>query len=723
MDERLSPVSGVRSCVRNRGGVPALFINGSPVPAAAYLCYLDGRERYGDFARAGYSLYSFPSYFAGKGINADSGIGPFRSGIFDRRGDPDFAVFDRDVERILSADPQAFLFPRVCLDMPEWWEREFPEELNGCAGGGTCRVSMSSEQWRRDAGDMLAALIRHVEQSPYAARIIGYQPAAGGTEEWVHFRNRDGGLGMAAQQGFARYVFRKYGGREDALRAAYRDGAITFGAIRIPEDYGMYAPDGPAFFDISRKMLLDFLEYTNHIIADDILYFCRLIKKHTHRRLVTGAFYGYSLALTDARNGHLALGELLASRDIDFLCSPNWYNRSPGVDWPCMLPLDSIKAAGKLFFSECDTRTHLTRPLKEARPSIAPAGWYEGGVWEGPEREDVSLWLIRKCFTRNLIQGTGLWWFDMWGGWYASETLMDELGKYPPLLEESLRQRRRGSVSQVAVITDADSQKYFNTACGIAQEWVSSYPLTLGSCGVPYDIFDLGEADRIDIGRCRLVLITGICRHSAELDSLVRRCREAGVHLCFTYLPGSVRDDMPAGTDLSSALTGIGLRPADRTDETPILDAERGGAVLAARRSFAPGAEIADPEAEILGHFEGSGRPGFVRKKVGGSTTWYCALPGMTAQALRMVFGQAGVHLYCREGDVLYANRRFLCIHSAFEGEKEIILPSRMKAVRLLDSGSPEIFEGDRFTIFMKRFETCLFRITPVSPISFTNLK
>lgn len=76
-----------------------------------------------------------------------------------------------------------------------------------------------------------------------------------------------------------------------------------------------------------------------------------------------------------------------------------------------MLPVDSVKLHGKLYFSENDTRTHLSRPVNDTT-------WYTQPVWFGPDTEQGSLDILKMHFARLLLKGQAGWWFDMWGGWF-----------------------------------------------------------------------------------------------------------------------------------------------------------------------------------------------------------------------------------------------------------------------------------------------------------------
>lgn len=662
----------VHSCVKNHNGIPTLFISGQAVPAVAYICYLEDRARYKDFALAGYRLFSFPAYFAGRGINVSSGIGPFRKGIFDQGETPDFSVFDADVSRILQARPDAWIFPRVCLTMPVWWEKRYPEELNHTEKGEACRESMSSLQWRHDAAEMLRALVKHVEESPYAKNIVGYQLAAGTTEEWRHFHDVAGGRGPAAQRGFARYMKEKHG----------------IGDACIPPVEEAYKNAGNAIITGSPELFC-FFAYTSHIIAESIGYFCGKIKEFTAGRLITGAFYGYNTLLTDPRFGHLALGEVLKRPEVDFLCGPNSYNtgRALGADWPCMATQDSVRQAGKLWMNECDTRTHLTEPLKTARPEIAPPGFYEGGVWKGPEREDWALGQLRRCFGRSLVTGAGLWWFDMWGGWFASEKIMGEMARYLAVAEQDLHKTNRRPLNQVAVVADEQSLRYLNHATSVCQNWVTYYVETLPKGGVGYDVYDLRAGEELPLQGYKLLIFAGCCENSKALSRTVARARAAGVHVCFSYLTGCVTE-------------GGGLSPAP-------------GEVVGLPLQLDFGAENGglSPRVLLPEGVSANLAKGYVKVAVGNSYTYYCPNAAIGLESLRALLAEAGVHRYVNNGDIVYAGRNYLCLHAAGESaERTVRLPAYARVARLLEQDDWFI-EGNTFQLTMAPYETALFEL------------
>ena len=433
-----------RSSIENYGGVPTLFINGEPQPALAYMTYFQENNEYESFTLAGYELFSLPVFFSTRGINTLSNISPFEQGIFEIKGEPNFEIFDQNIETILEQNSNAYILPRMNISMPTWWEEENPTEVNITEDGESKRESFYSEKWRKDAGELVLQFIKHINQSDYRDRILGYQIACGNTEEWFHF-DLNGGIGPAAERGFEAFIKQMY-----------------------PDEVGDY--DGLPKFKSDNEMITDdlhhrrFLEFCSLAVADAISYFSGLVKEATNYQLIVGTFYGYGLEVYNSLYGTHALNYLLDNENIDFFCSPNSYQfqRKAGIDWPDMTVTDSMKLHNKFYFAECDIRTSLTKWINDSREGAALEGTYNSELWFGPKTIEDSLQLIRKTFTRQLIKGNGLWWFDMWGGWFENETIMEEMKAYEEIATVALHDKKRESVAKVAVFTDEAAYQYLN---------------------------------------------------------------------------------------------------------------------------------------------------------------------------------------------------------------------------------------------------------------------
>lgn len=721
----------INSSVENQNGVPTLFVDGKPINAAAYISYLDEYACYEDFTKAGYRIYSFPTYFGGRGINVHSGLKPFRRGIFDSRETPDFTVFDQDVERILDACPDALIFPRICMMMPLWWEEENPQELNQLSDGSFCRESFSSSKWRLDATDMLSRLIDHIETAPFKNNIMGYHIADGGTEEWVHFANPLGGFGIAARKGFLEFI-----------ETYHSDEAAE---IHDLPNYDCYEEKMEFIDEKNDKTLIRFLEYTNWIIADAICHFASFVKKRTKRRLVVGVFYGYTLELCDARHGHHDIKRILRCKDIDFLCAPNSYmrGREHGCDWANMSVLDSVKLHGKLWLAECDTRTYLTRPLKEARPWICKEGTYVGGVWEGPVSKDVSLWAIRKNFARNLIMGSGQWWFDMWGGWFSDDVMMKELSDYLIIANQALNDSKRESISEVAIIVDECSYRFLNPKCQLGNSWAYMQRYWLGFAGAPYDIYDISDIDKLS-DRYKLVIFTLVVSDArcatGKLKIFLEKLESRGCGVLFTYMPFSVVNG-EFNPENTTRVTGFDIVQYDKilncdkkyiyikqnVNESDKQNSDesdnKNQFYLSNKIRIAGGLEFewtyeplhlsyikTDENMHSIAEFSDGECAVAIRKKgISESIFAYSALPELPPPLLRYIYKLCGIHSYCETGDAIFTGNNFIAIHAASEGVKILYLKENHIITKLF--GDKKTFIDNKICMTMSKYETLLFRL------------
>ena len=160
----------VRSRIQTEKGISKLLINEEKQYELAYMTYLTDRNRYEDFVREGYELFSFPVFFGTNHLNEHSKLTVFTKGIFDDIMQPDFSIVDHDVEMILEACPNAYIFPRVNVSLSRRWELEHREELcDSYPDGELGRASFASDLWAEEVKRELSLFIQHMQSMPYAA--------------------------------------------------------------------------------------------------------------------------------------------------------------------------------------------------------------------------------------------------------------------------------------------------------------------------------------------------------------------------------------------------------------------------------------------------------------------------------------------------------------------------------------------------------------------------
>lgn len=429
------------SQVKNINGQPTLIVNGKAVPEMAYITYKTVNNRYNRFADVGVKLYSVNLNFSEAPINEIAPVLVFQKGIFEK-DEPDFSIVDQNFDEILSVCPDALIFPRVNINLSFAWEREHPDELCEYGLHKRTRASFASDVWAQEVREKLAMLIDYIENSRYAESVIGYQIAGGNTEEWFPF-----------------------------------------------EDYGFYGKRAKEkFLKLCEEKQLEkneenYFRFASELTVQRIIELASAAKDAVDNKKIIGAFYGYTIGCPHRAQCHLALGKLLESDKIDFMCSPLTYvyGRQPGFDPYALIPIDSLKLHGKLYFSENDIRTHLSRP-----PSPHPR--YSAKIWFGPDRE-TSLEQIKLNFCRAFTHGHGMWWFDMWGGWYDDVEIMQNFAKMQKICENGMDKH----TAAVAVFTDENC--YFPLRGHKNKIW--DVCNSIGLSGVMYDIYLASDFEKV----------------------------------------------------------------------------------------------------------------------------------------------------------------------------------------------------------------------------------
>jgi len=479
-------------------GFPSFRVDGRSIPAVAYTSYLPEPEYYRQMADCGLRLICFPAYLAGRGINIHSGIGAFRKGIWRDDNTFDFSDVTADFDKILSAIPDAVVLIRLHLDVPTWWEKKYPNQCCLLNDGSTLRQCFSSPKWMADCRDVLKQIISWLSDSAYAHALAGIHLAAGGTEEWVyHYYDRFEDNSSHRVTAFRKWMIARYG--SDAGEGA------------LPADIN---PDAPFTGAVT-----DTLEFHASELADRIDELARTVKEASSGRLLTGAFYGYHYFITDPRKGHNALGRLLESPHLDYLASPNAYDRQPGLDWPPMAAADSVRLHGKLWMAEHDTRTFRTTLLNDVAGDICPEGAYSEGVWIGPASSCVSAMLLRTNAARMLTNRYGGWWFDMWGGWFDDFALLREIEVCQKLAAASAEPSGAFPEPEVCVIAD-EKLLFHDNSYGALTARIINQRQALAKAGTPYKLFlrnDLAEMSGV---RFKFLWLLGwheICEDEQQL--------------------------------------------------------------------------------------------------------------------------------------------------------------------------------------------------------------
>ncbi len=478
----------MKSTVEFKTGKPYISIDGALHYPLAYTTYFEECGEFSDFIKAGYKMFFINVSFSKLPINNVSGFSPFRTGVFE--GDePDYREFDDVVSEIISQCPDALIFPRINVAMPEKWIEENPDECVSTQSGR--REALWSEKYFHDGAELLTTLVSHIRSADYSNRIAGYQICGGTTQEWMH-QDMAGSFSKKGIEKFRLWMKEKYNidsvpeiTKEDLFKSGYNETVSRYG------------------------------EFCCQTAANAVEHFCKTMKTLVNNEQVVGAFYGYNAFVNDPLLGLAGLRHIIDSPYIDFFSSPCCYDctRELGVDWGDMIAESSLKLHNKLYFVECDIRTHLTRQMQESRPGTFSGNYFalkdhKGNktVWCGPDTLEESISAVRKAFAHQLTRFSGIWWFDMWGGWYHDEEIMLEMSKMRNIAESS--KEKIGLYPTAQTVVFIDERAYFNNPrCSDVSCSVNNIRVAMGNTGIPFDLCMTEDAQKV-IDKYKVAIFT-----------------------------------------------------------------------------------------------------------------------------------------------------------------------------------------------------------------------
>jgi hypothetical protein len=691
------PAGVVRAEVKPFHGSPALFLDGKPVfPAINWVSgpQADGwifEEQARRSTETGLHIYAFD---VGKGTEW-VGPGPGRSGDFD------FSTVEARFGRVIKSDPGALFHLRIYLETghDDWWEKAHSGECEILSDGRRNGMSFASKVWREQAKEFLRAYAGHFEKTGLANRVVAYQVGAGHTGEWVKGESSMsapcGDFSRPMQLYFQEWLGRRYANDVTMLRAAWHAPSVTFESAAVPKAERQLSARLYTFRDPALEQdVIDYFRALADLCADAVIDLCRTVKGATGGDRLAGAFYGYIMDLawnggffrerpdsdysTYQRSGHLGLKKVLAAPEVDFLVSPYSYGfRGMGGDSPSMLPSESVRLHGKLLLIEDDTRTHADS---------------EDPNYGQVKTLAASRTVLRRNLAHFLTHAEGAW-------WALGKVDTVKVPEFAALLKEfkDIGERsmalERSSASDIAVLIDDETFFYETCRYNLDIPLVFQQKLWgLPRLGAPFDVFLLDDFLAGKLRSYKLYIFLNPFRlDERRRSAMAGELRKDGRTALWIYAPGYLKDgpSLENMAETTGIRFGAGEQPwgplVHVTDfRHPITSGLSQGFFWGTNNKVAPLFYVDDPEARTLGevvYSQGNCRPGFAVKEFPDWGSVYSAAPNIPADVLRGIARYAGVHIYSDAGDVLYANRSLLGVHTLAGGRRVFKLPARAETV------------------------------------------
>lgn len=677
---------------------PFFQINGTDYPPVAFMSYNPSAERCASFRKEGMKLFSCTLFMGERGIHPAIGLGAFTDNFWKGYGQYDFTACDTLFEMLLPGGKGGFIFPRLFCDAPRWWHEAHPEECCVNSAGVSFLQSYSSDVWRQDIKEAIHALMDHIAASPWAECVFGYHLAYGGTEECT-YQNPGYDLGALVDRSsvnLSHYrAWLKKNGVKDAENATF------------PMPYEIYGTRGAVIRDPEKEAhVIHYLRYHCHVLADTLIFLCKCVKEHGGD-LITGGFWGYIIHYGNVLRGHNAVGEVLDSPYVDFISSA-------GGGFTMASTPASAKLHGKLWFTEGDIRTHKTTLMGNTMPNVLPphnSRYIDRQLWKGPETELLGVSNLRKGAANVITRKCGIWYFDMFGGWFDDPALRSEIQAAPRWMTEQSKPSSIDLKRRVALIVDEKGHLEYEPMTDEIDLLMNTFPNELRRSGLGYDVYlaeDLAHPD-FPADDYDMYFLSGLVRPTEEIRRGVERLKANSRTLVWLHA-GGIND--PTLSDFE-VIPERSIAPiqADflRLTKGTVLGTYPARPMRCGRFTEA---DIAQSYTLARIHEGAPNAPAMLLKSMNGYTSVFCLLPSMPAEMIHELATQCGVFTHAFPGDYLFVGGRYIGLCSAGGGEKRLFLPIKIKRITDAVTGKEwPVNENSNIPFHLEPGETKLFKI------------
>ncbi len=417
----------------------------------------------------------------------------------------DFSAYDRQIDDLLAANPQAKFLCLIDLNTPYWLTRRFAFDSFDAISH-----AVSDPRWIQITTEWMRDFLAYSERK-YGDKIAAYILSGGGTSEWYEYdRGRSSRVKNAAWRAWCKknqFDFGEDVPGESTLRKAAHENVIYDPATEMQK--------------------IQYWRFHNEIIADAVLHFAKEARAMISKDREIGVFFGYYL-VSDSKLvsfGHLDYERVFASPDIDFVISPGTYNdRMIGGGSGPQLVHGTALRYGKRYLHEIDHRTHCV--------SKSPGS---SNKWKTQEEDEAG---IKREVAFSIINHLSYWWFDMWGGWYQKEETRQLIAQLHKVSNTFLNDRSP-SVAQTILVADPQSAVYLNDKMPHASAMARKFREMLCRTGAPFDVYSFNDLSEIDLSRYKVIFLPATLLITPERAAVLKKhVLDSGRTIVWVYAPG-----------------------------------------------------------------------------------------------------------------------------------------------------------------------------------------
>ena len=551
-----------------------------------------------------------------------------------------FDVLDKQFDDILAVNPNAKFVCIVDLNSPHWFTRQEAWNSMECDSFTQLSNAVSNPRWRRETAKYLKEFLEHTEKK-YGDKIKAYLLACGQTDEWMDYSRFSAGRNKTK-------AWKKW--------LAERGKKI----VRVPTFDRL---DHASFEDFIRDPqaegdILDYCEFSSDIIVDAIDEFSGITRKMVSPDKQIGMFFGYIVQLARGRMvscGHLSYERIFSSPNIDFFVSPGtYYDRKMGQGSGFMCPNGSRLRSGKGWLHEIDHRTPTTKV-----PRLNVAGF--NSEWKTQAEVDAGM---KREFALTMVNGTSLWCFDMWGGFYDAPETMKLIAQSKKLWDKYAAENAP-SMAEVALVVDPQSAVYINETNKKCQKIFVDTRTKLNQLGAPFEVYSFNDIGKSDMSRIKMFVFPAMFHLTPERMAVLEK------HV------------------FTQGKTAVFLDAAGISDGKT-LDVSR---------------------VEKLTGFPYKADGVNVRKYADHTRAYVYDYDKLTPSVMRDLAAKAGATLYTDFETPVFASERLVAIHTANGGKRTITLPKKYAKVVEIYSGKVAAVNADKFEYDFSTPDTAVFEL------------
>ena len=567
---------------------------------------------------------------------------------------PNWGALDTVCRRLVAANPNVLLLPRIGMNAPAWFLARHPEvKMRFDDGFVMNSASVSSRLYRQAACAHLEKLVRHLRET-FPRNFAGVHVSGQNSGEWFYEKSFDHELG----------------GYEAPVRDAFRvwlaqEGEPDAATAEVPSAEERRDTSGGCLLDpVRQRRLVLFNRFRQEEMASFLSELGAAVRRGSDGQCLAMFFYGYSWEVGSMKNGaaasgHYALEWLLkhGKENVDALSAPYSYsNRKWPGSIPVMSAAETLARNGILWFNEDDTRTYLD--------DVWDYKTLAGG---SPVTKEQTIDLLRRNASFEILRGLGDWWMDLFGrGWYLNSDLWALRRELEPM-EQAMFARAKPYAPEIADIVDERSFLYLACESRRAMTALLNRPMFDG-CGALYGQYFLNDVlERpIDAKLYFFALATYLDADQRAKIAALRAARPDATFV-WCWAPGYLSEK---GMSVDTIAETTGFRVERVSPKVPLARStplglakglgyqEWGGAVQkGAAPLFAPILEEGDEVWAVWRDLPD--KPALVARKHASGTGYDIFLgPGQLFRELLHVAAKtAGVHCYldCRAGNVIAA--------------------------------------------------------------------